>query len=150
MNEDFCFVDVFIEEPGTVDVEVCKQGPEGIPGPPPVQGPTQVDFGTVAASTNEDVDSVTINPPPSVPPLGVQSVMYLITVTDTAGLRKKAIVQATITQNGTDVSWTRYGDIGDAIPFAETLSISAGDLVLNIANNHSADFDVSLLRIVTV
>lgn len=136
---DLCFVDVFIEEPGLVDVDVCKQGPEGVKGD---DASTQIDFGTVAQGTDEDVDSIVVGV--------VQAVMYIITATDTAGLRKTVVVQANVIQNGTDTSWTEYGNIGDAVPFVVTLSVSGGSLILNIENTHSVDFDISLLKFVTV
>lgn len=132
---DLCFVDVFIEEPGAVDVEVCKQGPEGVSG-------TQQTNDTIAAAANKDVVSVLLSI--------ISAVMFIITVRDTAGLQRTAVIQATVTQNGTDVNWTRYGDIGDAVPFTEDLSISGSSLVLNITNDHSVDFDISVLSIVTV
>ena len=132
---DLCFVDVFIEEPGEVDVDVCKQGPEGVSG-------TQQTNDTIAAGANKDVVSGLLSI--------TSAVMFIITVIDTAGLQRTAVVQATVTQNGTDVNWTRYGDIGDAVPFTEDLSISGSSLVLNITNDHSVDFDISVLRIVTV
>ena len=132
---DLCFVDVFIEEPGEVDVDVCKQGPEGVSG-------TQQTNDTIAAGANKDVVSGLLSI--------TSAVMFIITVIDTAGLQRTAVVQATVIQNGTDVSWTRYGDIGDAVPFTEDLSIVVTDLVLNITNDHSVDFDISVLSIVTV
>ena len=132
---DLCFVDVFIEEPGAVDVDVCKQGPQGPPG-------TQQTNDTIAAAANKDVVSVLLSI--------TSAVMFIITVIDTAGLQRTAVIQATVTQNGTDVNWTRYGDIGDAVPFTEDLSIVVSSLVLNITNDHSVDFDISVLRIVTV
>ncbi|MEE8113273.1 MAG: hypothetical protein V3T23_02850 [Nitrososphaerales archaeon] len=132
---DLCFVDVFIEEQGQIDVEVCKQGPQG------PSGATQVND-TIAQGANKDVISVALSV--------TSAVMFIITVRDTAGLQRTAVVQATVIQNGTDVNWTRYGDIGDAVPFTEDLSIVVTDLVLNITNDHSVDFDISVLSIVTV
>lgn len=144
MSEELCFVDVFIEEPGAVDVEVCKQGPAGPPGATGPAGPgvgEQIDFGAVLSSEDEDVDTIAVT--------SVQAVMYIITATDTAGDRRTIVVQANVIQNGTDASWTAYGAIGDAVPFTPTLSVSGGDLILNIANTHSLAFDISLLRFVT-
>ena len=132
---DLCFVDVFIEEPGQVDVEVCKQGPEGPSG-------TQQVNDTIAAGANKDVISVLLSV--------TRAVMFIRTARDTSGLQRTAVVQATVTQNGTDVNWTRYGDIGDAVPFTEDLTISGSSLVLNIMNDHSVDFNISVLSIVTV
>jgi hypothetical protein len=79
----------------------------------------------------------------------IRSAKWLVTLTDeTNDLFNVAEILAI--QNGVNVTFTVSNKVGDFLPYRTTVVLNGTDFQCKIANNHTADLRVDLVRISTL
>ncbi len=79
----------------------------------------------------------------------VRSTKWLITLTDEANYLYN-VAEILAIQNGTNVTFTVSNKVGDFLPYRVSVVLNGTDFQCKIANNHTDDLRVDLVRISTL
>lgn len=128
---------IVVEDNTVTIIEVGTQGPAGPPG----VGLTEIDFGTLTASTTATVDSIAVSE---------RCAKWLICAFDTATPKTQTwTVEAC--NDGTSADFTVFAKtrvplVGGPLKIDTIVDVSGGAMRLRLTNNESFGISISVLR----
>lgn len=130
---------VVLEQSTSVNViSACIQGPQGPQGL--AGGLAQIDATEIPVLGVLVVDSVLITE--------YRSIKWIITFKDNiSGVYRTSEIMAV--HNGTDVFYSQYGIVGEAVLHSLVVQLTAGSMELQITNSEVNPLNVSVLRLGT-